>query len=143
MKSLSSQEVVWLLGVFLGVVSIAAAMYLDDKSFLIAQDYKAVLPSIAFIAASTSLVAVAEAFDLAMRSNRQEIDERSHTMKISLVAVNVILALLFAILFAKDISKSSNAAYVVDFVDIAIAMVSVMISMFVTIRMKRALGGIV
>jgi len=122
MRWLTSDEVIWLLGAILGVGSIFAAMYLDNKSFLIAGDYKAVLPSITFIAASSSRVSVAEAFNMAQRLASQSSDDRAISARNTLIVVDILLALWFLVLFAKDASKASNAAYAVDSYDVFLSL---------------------
>jgi hypothetical protein len=128
----------WVIGIMLGIASVAGAIFLRDLAFSIANSYTTYLPSLYFIALNTSIIALAECFGLAFFVKR---DQHQNVVRL-FVQFIALLILVFAdfILYAKSVFRLSIQNVQTDWLDVSTPLIIILLAGIVISSMKNTLS---
>jgi hypothetical protein len=128
----------WVIGIILGIASVAGAIFLRDLAFSAANSYTTYLPSLYFIALNTSIIALAECFGLAFFVKRDQ-DQNVVRLFVQFIAL---LVLVFAdfILYAKSVFRLSVQSLQTDWLDVSTPLIIILLAGIVISSMKNTLS---
>lgn len=128
----------WVVGIGLGVASVAGAIFLRGLAFSTANTYTTYLPSLYFIALNTSIIALAESFGLAFFTKRDQLPALVRLF--ALFIVLLVLVFVDFILYAKSIIRLADQGTQTDWLDVFTPFAIILLAGIVVASMKNALS---